>query len=136
MDQAPVAPPGQPAVRFQWRIPEPSDVPGAYVVAAGPLLQEALRICDDRHRHIETATLNTVVQQAVASHPRPHSRNKQLKVYYATQAEVNPPTFVFFTNDAKLVHFSYRRYLENTLRKSFGFDGTPLRMVFKTRGEE
>ncbi|HJX13540.1 MAG TPA: GTP-binding protein, partial [Dehalococcoidales bacterium] len=100
------------------------------------IMPQVSQVYRERLKRLTTATVNSVVQQAVASHPRPHSRNKQLKVYYATQAEVNPPTFVFFTNDAKLVHFSYRRYLENTLRKSFGFDGTPLRMVFKTRGEE
>ena len=61
--------------------------------------------------------------------------SKQLKVLYATQAEVNPPTFVFFVNDTRLVHFSYRRYLENQLRQAFGFTGTPLNFVFKTRGE-
>jgi GTP-binding protein len=71
----------------------------------------------------------------VAAHARPRDRARQLKILYATQAEVNPPTFVFFTNDARLVHFSYRRYLENRLRRAFGFDGTPLRLIFKTRGE-
>jgi GTP-binding protein len=59
-----------------------------------------------------------------------------LKFFYATQAEVNPPTFVFFVNDATLMHFSYQRYLENQLRRNFGFDGTPLRLIFKTRGEK
>jgi len=71
----------------------------------------------------------------VAAHNLPHSRGKRLKVLYATQAEVNPPTFVFFVNDPRLVHFSYQRYLENKLRQVFGFMGTPLRLVFKTRGE-
>jgi GTP-binding protein len=78
--------------------------------------------------------VNNVVQQAVAAHNRPSSQGKQLKIYYATQAEANPPTFVFFTNDARLVHFSYRRYLENQLRQAFGFTGTPIRLNFKTRG--
>jgi GTP-binding protein len=59
-----------------------------------------------------------------------------LKFLYATQAEVNPPTFVFFVNDSRLMHFSYRRYLENKLRQSFGFEGTPIQLVFKTRGEQ
>jgi len=76
-----------------------------------------------------------VVQQAVAALNPPRSGSKRLKILYATQAEVNPPTFVFFVNDAKLMHFSYQRYLENKLRQSFGFAGTPLRLVFKTRGE-
>ena len=56
-------------------------------------------------------------------------------VLYATQAEVNPPTFVFFVNDSRLVHFSYQRYLENRLRQAFGFAGTPIRLSFKSRGD-
>ncbi|MFH1646565.1 MAG: ribosome biogenesis GTPase Der [Chloroflexota bacterium] len=100
------------------------------------IMPQVSQVYRERLKRLTTATVNSVIQQAVASHTRPRSRNKQLKVYYATQAEVNPPTFVFFTNDAKLVHFSYRRFLENQLRRSFGFDGTPLRLVFKTRGEE
>jgi GTP-binding protein len=80
--------------------------------------------------------VNSIVQQAVASHVLPRSGSKQLKVLYATQAEVNPPTFVFFVNDTKLIHFSYQRFLENKLRQSFGFDGTTLRLIFKTRGEQ
>ncbi len=82
-----------------------------------------------------TAAVNNVVRQAAASHNPPRIGGKQLKILYATQAEVNPPTFVFFVNDARLIHFSYQRYLENKLRQSFGFAGTPLRLVFKTRGE-
>ena len=97
-----------------------------------PLVSQIYR---ERLKRLPTSTINNVIQQAVASHNRPRNRRKQLKVFYATQAEVNPPTFVFFTNDASLVHFSYRRYLENKLRQTFGFDGTPLRMTFKTRGE-
>ena len=79
--------------------------------------------------------VNSVVQQAVAAHTLPRIGSKQLKILYATQAEVNPPTFVFFVNDTKLLHFSYQRYLENKLRQSFGFAGTPLRLVFRTRGK-
>jgi GTP-binding protein len=100
------------------------------------IMPQVSRIYQERLKRLSTATVNGVIQEAVATHNRPRSRNKQLKIFYATQAEVNPPTFVFFTNDAKLVHFSYRRYLENKLRQTFGFNGTPLRMVFKTRGEQ
>jgi GTP-binding protein len=99
------------------------------------ILPQAGLIYQERLKRLTTSTINNVVQQAVASHNRPRDRRKQLKIFYTTQAEVNPPTFVFFTNDASLVHFSYRRYLENKLRQTFGFDGTPLRMTFKTRGE-
>jgi len=89
----------------------------------------------ERLKRLTTAVVNSVVQQAVAAHSLPRSGSKQLKILYATQAEVSPPTFVFFVNDASLIHFSYRRYLENKLRQSFGFAGTPFRLIFKTRGE-
>jgi GTP-binding protein len=94
----------------------------------------ARQIYQARLRRIPTARLNSLLQQVVAAHNPPRRGGKQLKLLYATQAEVNPPTFVFSVNDAELVHFSYRRYLENKLRQSFGFEGTPLRLVFKTRG--
>ncbi|MBA7703461.1 GTPase Der [subsurface metagenome] len=100
------------------------------------IMPQVSQVYQERLKRLSTATVNSVVQQAVASHNRPRIKNKQLKIFYATQAEVNPPTFVFFTNDSRLIHFSYRRYLENKLRDAFGFYGTPLRMVFKTRGEE
>ncbi len=99
-------------------------------------MPQVIQIYRERLKRLSTSTVNNVIQQAVATHNRPTSQGKQLKVFYATQAEANPPTFVFFTNDAKLVHFSYRRFLENTLRQAFGFSGTPLQLIFKTRGEQ
>ncbi len=99
------------------------------------ILPQVHKVYQERLKRIATAEVNDVVQQAVAAHNLPRSGKKQLKVLYATQAEVNPPTFIFFVNDAKLIHFSYQRYLENRLRQSFGFTGTPLRLVFKTRRE-
>ncbi|MFC1937392.1 ribosome biogenesis GTPase Der, partial [Chloroflexota bacterium] len=99
------------------------------------VMPQAYQIYQERLKRLPTATVNNVVQQAVAGHNPPRSGGKQLKIRYATQAEVNPPTFVFFVNDAKLIHFSYQRYLENKLRQAFGFNGTPLRLVFKSRGE-
>jgi len=99
------------------------------------IVPQVCQIYQERLRRLPTSAVNRVVQEAVAAHNLPRSGGKQLKVLYATQAEVNPPTFVFFVNDVKLVHFSYRRYLENKLRQSFGFVGTPLRLVFKARGE-
>jgi len=99
------------------------------------VMPEARRVYQERLKRLPTAAVNSVVQQAVAAHSLPRSGTKQLKILYATQAEVNPPTFVFFVNDAGLIHFSYRRYLENKLRQSFGFAGTPFRLIFKTRSE-
>ena len=99
------------------------------------LVPQVRQVYQERLKRLPTAEVNDVVQQAAAAHILPRSGRKQLKILYATQAEVNPPTFVFFVNDAKLIHFSYQRYLENKLRQAFGFTGTPLRLVFKTRGE-
>ena len=99
------------------------------------LMPQVCQVYQERLKRLPTAAVNSVVQQAVAAHTLPRTGSKQLKVLYATQAEVNPPTFVFFVNDAKLIHFSYQRYLENKLRQSFGFVGTPFRLIFKTRGE-
>ena len=99
------------------------------------IMPQVCQVYQERLKRLPTATVNSVIQQAVATHNLPRIGRKRLKVLYATQAEVNPPTFVFFVNDTKLIHFSYQRYLENKLRQSFGFAGTPLRLVFKTRGE-
>jgi len=101
-----------------------------------PLLAEALRLCDERQKRIETGPLNAVIQRAAAERPPPMVRNRQLKLFYVSQPEVAPPTFVFFVNDASLVHFSYRRYLENVIRDRFGFDGVALRLTFRSRREK
>ena len=100
------------------------------------VMPQVLKVFKERLKRIPTAEVNNLMQQAVAAHSPPRSGKRQLKFLYSTQAEVNPPTFVFFVNDARLIHFSYQRYLENRLRESFGFAGTPLRLVFKTRGEK
>ena len=99
------------------------------------VMPQACQVYQERLKRLPTTAVNSVVQQAVAAHTLPRTGGKQLKVLYATQAEVNPPTFVFFVNDARLIHFSYQRYLENKLRQAFGFAGTPFRLIFKNRGE-
>jgi len=99
------------------------------------IIPKVCQIFQERLKRLPTAAVNNVVQKALADHSPPRTGKKRLKILYATQAEVNPPTFVFFVNDTKLIHFSYQRYLENKLRQSFGFEGTPLRLVFKTKGE-
>jgi GTP-binding protein len=99
------------------------------------IMPQVVRIFKERLRRLSTAVVNSVVQEAVAAHGLPRKGGRQLKVLYATQAEVNPPTFVFFVNYPQLVHFSYQRYLENRLRRAFGFSGTPVRFVFKAREE-
>ncbi len=99
------------------------------------IMPQVRQIYDERRKRLPTAAVNSVIQQAVAAHGVPRKGSKLLKIRYATQAETSPPTFVLFVNDPRLVHFSYRRYLENKLRQAFGFAGTPIRFVFKTGGE-
>lgn len=99
------------------------------------VMPQAFEVYQERQKRIATTEVNSVVQRAVAAHNLPRKGKKQLKILYATQAEVSPPTFVFFVNEPGLIHFSYQHYLENKLRQAFGFAGTPLRFVFKTRGE-
>lgn len=82
-----------------------------------------------------TGMLNDVVADAIRAVEPPSNKGRRAKIRYATQASIQPPTFVFFTNDAKLVHFSYRRYLENYLRKAFALDGTPIKLVFHDNNE-
>lgn len=100
------------------------------------LLEMAVHIDAVRRRRVPTAELNRVVQRAIAEHQPPSTQGHRMKFLYATQAEVAPPTFVFFVNDPTLLHFSYRRYLENRLRAAFDFAGTAVRMVFRHRSED
>lgn len=98
-------------------------------------LEAALLVIDERERRVSTSALNRLLQEAVAAHPPASKPGKWLKFFYATQADVAPPMFVFFVNDPTQIHFSYRRYLENQLREHFGFSGTPIRMSFRSRHE-
>jgi GTP-binding protein len=100
------------------------------------ILREALRVADERLRRVPTGELNRLVADAVAAHPPAHVRNRLAKILYATQAGIAPPTFVLFVNDPTLVHFSYRRYLENRIRAEYGFLGTPIRIVLRQRESE
>ena len=85
---------------------------------------------------ISTSVLNQVIEDACAINPPPTDRGKQLKIYFATQVKVKPPTFVLFVNNPEGMHFSYQRYLENKLRESFGFEGTPLHMIVRAKNED
>lgn len=99
------------------------------------LLDLALEVQEARSTRVPTHELNGLVRQVVAAHPPPSPRKQPVRIKYATQAEIRPPTFVFFVNDATLLHFSYRRYLENALRKRFGFEGTAIKLEFRSRRE-
>jgi GTP-binding protein len=96
------------------------------------LLDLAREVGEARSTRIPTAEVNSALREAVAAHPPASSGRKPLRLKYVTQAEIRPPTFVFFANDASLVHFSYRRYLENHFRKRFGFEGTAIRLEFRS----
>ncbi len=101
------------------------------------VLEEVVRIGGERRRRVDTGALNQTVRRAVAEKPpATPAKGKRIKLLYVTQAEVDPPTFVFFLNDASLVHFSYRRYMENVIRRNFGFTGTAIRLVFRGREPE
>ena len=100
------------------------------------VLEMAVHIGEVRRRRVPTSELNVTIQRAIAEHSPPTVGHRRLKVMYVTQAETSPPTFVFFVNDPELLHFSYRRFLENKLRESFDFDGTTIRLVFRRRSED
>jgi len=100
------------------------------------VLPLAFQVYEERLRRIPTSELNRLVEDATVRHAPPHKAGKRLKFLYATQASVDPPTFVFFVNDTRLVHFSYERYLENQIRRRYDYVGTPLKLVFRSRAKE
>ncbi|MCL5264934.1 MAG: ribosome biogenesis GTPase Der [Chloroflexi bacterium] len=95
----------------------------------------ALRIKAERGKRVPTGILNDAIRQAVLEHTPPSMKGRPLKIYYVTQTQTDPPTFVFFVNNPKLVHFSFERYLENRLREHFGFEGTAIKLIFRGRTE-
>lgn len=99
------------------------------------VLDLAMHVSEERQKRVPTASINKLIREAVAEHQPATKPGKWFKILYVTQADVNPPTFVFSVNDAKSLHFSYERYLENRIRQAFGFEGTPIRMIFRSREE-
>ena len=99
----------------------------------GRVLETAIDIWGERRKRVATGELNRLVSAATERNVPPMVKGRRPKIFYATQAAVAPPTFVFFANESGAIHFSYRRYLENRLREAFGFDGTPIRLVFRDR---
>ena len=87
-------------------------------------------------KRVTTGMLNDLLNDALTRHQPPSDKGKRLKLYYMTQASVAPPTFVIFCNSAELFHFSYQRYIENCIRETFGYLGTPVRIVVRQRGDE
>lgn len=98
-----------------------------------PLVQKAY---ENASKRITTGTLNDVVRDAVSVSEPPASSGRRLKIMYCTQPDTNPPKFLFFVNDEQLVHFSYKRYLENALRRAFDFSMTPIKLIFAGKKEE
>lgn len=93
-----------------------------------------INLASENHsRRVETSILNDVIMDAVAMNPTPTDKGKRLKIYYVTQVSVKPPTFIVFVNDPELLHFSYKRFLENRIRDAFGFEGTPIRLLARER---
>ncbi|WP_223702058.1 ribosome biogenesis GTPase Der [Sutcliffiella deserti] len=88
---------------------------------------------ENHSMRVVTTVLNDVIMDAVAMNPTPTDKGQRLKIYYATQVAVKPPTFVIFVNDPELMHFSYKRFLENRIRDAFGFEGTPIRLIARPR---
>ncbi len=100
------------------------------------LLKSAVDAREARRRRVSTPELNAILSKALREHMPPLVRNKRFKLLYATQAGIDPPTFILFVNDPTVVHFSYRRYLERTLREAYDFEGTAIKLVFRSRGED
>ena len=95
-----------------------------------PLIKESY---ENRQRRIQSSTLNEIVVDAVSMNPTPMDKGKRLNIFYASQVAINPPTFVFFVNYPELMHFSYERFLENRIRDSFNFEGTPIKLLSRQR---
>ena len=100
------------------------------------ILPLARRIYEERIRRLDQDLLDSIVRDAEAAKQSPKQGRRRLKVYKATQTATNPPTFAFSVNDAKLVHFSYQRFLENKMRQYCGFKGTPLHLLFKSKADK
>ncbi len=97
------------------------------------VLETADRVYEARSLRLPTAALNRILREALHDHPPPRSGTRQLRIYFAAQVAVDPPVMLFHVNDTRLVHFSYKRYLENRIRDAFPFEGTPLVLSFRPR---
>ncbi|GIN21044.1 MAG TPA: ribosome biogenesis GTPase Der [Bacillus bacterium] len=99
----------------------------------GTLLPAIHMVSENHSMRVQSSILNEVILDAVSMNPAPSDKGRKLKVYYATQVAVKPPTFVVFVNDPELMHFSYERFLQNTIRQAFTFEGTPLKIIARKR---
>jgi len=99
------------------------------------ILDLANKVLENNNRRISTGQLNDLVLDCVRASEPPSMNGKRLKIMYVTEIGVNPPTFVFFVNEANLMHFSYKRYLENCLRRAYDFSGTPIKIIVREKGD-
>ncbi|MFL0504405.1 ribosome biogenesis GTPase Der [Ureibacillus sp. 179-F W5.1 NHS] len=97
------------------------------------ILNIVQRVSENHAMRIQSSILNEVIEDAVARNPAPRDKGRRLRIYYTTQVAVKPPTFVTFVNDPELMHFSYERFLENRIRETFDFEGTPIRLIARAR---
>lgn len=100
------------------------------------VLKTAFEVYDRASTRIKTGILNEVVNEAIIANEPPSKHGIRLRIFYTTEVAVNPPTFVFFVNRANLMHFSYERYLENSLRKAFDLSGTPIKIIVREKGDK
>ena len=100
------------------------------------ILSVALECVANSRRRITTGTLNDLIGDAIRTTEPPSKNGRRLKIYYTTQDSVTPPRFVIFVNDSEIIHFSYKRYLENYIRRAFDFSGTPIKIIFRNREED
>ena len=91
------------------------------------------RVSENHGMRIQSSILNEVIEDSIARNPAPTDKGKRLRIYYATQVAIKPPTFVVFVNEPEMMHFSYERFLENRIRDTFDFEGTPIRMITRAR---
>ena len=97
------------------------------------ILPVVKRVSENHAMRIQSSILNEVIEDAVARNPAPTDKGRRLRLYYTTQVAIQPPTFVVFVNEPELMHFSYERFLENRIRETFDFEGTPIRLITRAR---
>ena len=100
------------------------------------LLEEIILVNEQHKRRITTGMLNDVINEATHKQQPPSDKGRRLKLYYGTQVSVAPPTFVIFANSKELFHYSYLRFIENQIRENFGFEGTPIKLIVREKGEK
>lgn len=100
------------------------------------IIPEVDRVVENAHRRVPTNLLNEVIADSQITTPAPARNGKRFRIYYCTQVSVEPPTFVLSCNDPKLMHFTYQRFIENTLRRAFDFEGTPIHLIARKKVSE